>query len=133
MRFLIVEDEFTSRRILQRLLSEFGQCDVAVSGDEAISAFGLALDEDSPYDLVCLDIMLPGMQGQDVLRALREAERAKGIGLGAGTKVMMTTSLNDAQNVMKAFRGGCEAYLVKPVSRDKVVAELGKLGITSAS
>lgn len=133
MRCLVVEDEFTSRRILQRLLSEYGECDVAISGDEAILAFGEALKSGQPYHLVCLDIMLPGMHGHEVLTALRGAENDHGVELGQGAKIMMTTSLSDAKSVMNAFRGGCEAYVVKPVTRDKVVSELVKLGFQIAA
>ena len=131
MRCLIVEDEFTSRRILQRILSEFGSCEVAVSGTEAAEAFRTALDEGSPYDVVFLDIMLPGLEGQDVLKSIRDMEAARGVGMGAGARVIMTTSLNDASNVMKAFRSGCESYLVKPIEREKLMDELRKLGVSA--
>ncbi|MDD9942510.1 MAG: response regulator [Myxococcales bacterium] len=133
MRCLIVEDEFTSRRILQRILQDFGEADVAVDGGEAEDAFCLALDEKAPYDAVFLDIMLPGMDGQQVLEALRRAEAQRGYDVGTGAKVIMTTSLSDATNVMRAFRGGCESYLVKPIERDKVVEELTKLGLLNAA
>ena len=133
MRCLIVEDEFTSRRVLQRILSELGECDVAVDGVEAQEAFRMALEMEMPYDVVFLDIMLPGMQGQDVLKGIRDKENACGIELGRGARVIMTTSLNDAGNVMSAFRSGCESYLVKPIEKDKVVAELRKLGVLRAA
>ena len=133
MRCLVVEDEFTSRRILQRLLSEYGECDIAVDGDEALDAYRLALENGEPYDLVSLDIMLPGTQGQEVLTALREMEAQRGIGLGEGARVMMTTSLSDAKNVIRAFRNGCEAYLVKPVDKAKLLDVLGKLGFSIAA
>ena len=133
MRCLIVEDEFTSRRILQRIMTDYGEADVAVDGGEAGDAFCLALDEGSPYDVVFLDIMLPGMNGQQVLEAIRRAESERGFEVGTGTKIIMTTSLSDATNVMRAFRGGCESYLVKPIERDKVVEALTKLGLLQAA
>lgn len=133
MHFLVVEDEFTSRRILQRILSEHGDSDVAVDGSEAQHAFAIALEEGTPYDAVFLDIMLPGMDGQEVLASLRKLEEQHGVGVGAGVKVIMTTSLSDAKNVMQAFRSGCESYLVKPIDREKVVGELVKLGVLRAA
>lgn len=129
MRCLLVEDEFTSRRILQKMLSELGECDVAVDGVEAKDAFKRALEDGTPYDVVFLDIMLPGLEGQEVLKELRALENARQVPIGSGTRVIMTTSLADAGNVMKAFRSGCESYLVKPVDREKVYAELRKLGL----
>ena len=131
MRCLIVEDEFTSRRILQRLLNQYGSCDVAISGDEAVVAFQESLEHQEPYDLVCLDIMLPGKTGQEVLAAIRELEEQHHVDPGDGVKVIMTTTLTDKTNVMSAFRTGCEAYLVKPLTRDKVASELSKLGLVA--
>lgn len=131
MRSLIVEDEFTSRKILQCILQAYGECDVAVDGDEATSAFHDALERDMAYDLVCLDIMLPKSNGHEVLETLRDMEEARGIPVGKGVKVIMTTSLSDGKTVMAAFNGGCEAYLVKPVDRDKVTNELRKLSLAA--
>lgn len=132
MRCLIVEDEFTSRRILQRILSEFGHCDVAVDGEEACDAYRMAVLEGERYDVVFLDIMLPGIAGQEVLKKIRDIEAECAIDMGAGARVIMMTSLSDAGNVMRAFRSGCESYLIKPVDRGKLIDELRKLGFAAA-
>jgi two-component system chemotaxis response regulator CheY len=71
MRILIVEDDFGSRRLMQKLVSDYGQCDVVVDGEEAVEAFRLAWEENSPYDVIFLDIMLPKMDGQEALRRIR--------------------------------------------------------------
>ncbi|MCA1987263.1 MAG: response regulator, partial [Desulfovibrio sp.] len=65
MRVLIVEDDFTSRKLMQTILSPYGDCDVAVNGREAVEAFQNALNSAKPYDLVCMDIMMPEMDGQE--------------------------------------------------------------------
>jgi two-component system chemotaxis response regulator CheY len=133
MHSLVVEDDLTSRRVLQRFLSDFGACEVAVTGVEAVEAFRLSLEENKQYDLVCLDIRLPEMDGQKVLKEIRRMENEKGI-LGLdGAKVIMTTALNDSRNVIPAFRSQCDAYLVKPFDRQKLVRELQALGLTSAA
>jgi two-component system chemotaxis response regulator CheY len=49
MRTLIVEDDFTSRKLMQMILGPYGECDIAVNGEECINAFTQALDEDKPY------------------------------------------------------------------------------------
>lgn len=133
MRSLIVEDEFTSRKILHRLLSEFGEVDVAVNGVEAVEALRAAATEDERYDLLCLDIMLPDLNGQEVLGLLRELEGERGVVLGAGAKVIMTTSLKDKANVMSAFRQGAESYMVKPITREGILEQLRKLGLSEAA
>lgn len=121
MRTLIVEDDFISRRLLQSILSAFGASDVAVNGLEALEAFKLAIEEGNAYDLVCLDIMMPEMDGHDVLRKLREYEESMGrFGKDSAT-VIMTTALGDLDNIKKAFEEQCEYYLIKPVDKNKLV------------
>ena len=79
MRVLVVEDDFISRRLLCRYLEPHGECDVAVNGNEALSAFKQALSSGQYYDLICLDIMMPGMDGQETLKRMRILEREAGI------------------------------------------------------
>lgn len=56
MRILIVDDNFTNRYLMDKILSKYGKCDIAVNGQEALEAFKLAMDEGSLYDLICLDL-----------------------------------------------------------------------------
>lgn len=75
---------------------------------------------------------MPGMDGFEVLQTIRSLERSHGIvGLQA-CKVVMVTALGDTKNVFKAFNAQCEAYLVKPVDRDKLMAQLAQLGLVKA-
>jgi len=128
MNILIVEDDTISATLLKTVLGPFGTCDVAVTGIAAIDLMRKALAKDSPYQLVCLDIMLPGMDGQDVLKQIRFLEEQKGI-LGLdGAKIVMITALGDSRNIMEAFRSQCEGYIVKPIRKEKVIAVLRMLG-----
>ncbi len=63
MKTLVAEDDITSRRIAFALLSRFGPCETVVNGAEAVESFKLAWEAGQPYDLICLDIMMPGMDG----------------------------------------------------------------------
>ena len=129
MKYLIVEDDFAARRLLQRYLTNYGDCDITVDGNEAVEAFRQAMDEKEPYDLICLDIMMPNMDGHEALKVIRQIESEHGIkGLG-GVKVIMTTALEDSKNVIGAFREGCEAYIVKPVEKNKLLEKMENLGI----
>lgn len=129
MKVLIVEDDFSARKLLQVYLRDHAECDVAVNGKEAIQAYCDALDSGNPYDLICLDISMPEMNGQYALHVLRRMEEERGFGRGEGVKVIMTTAFGDKENVMTAFRTGCESYLMKPISKDKLIAEIEKLGL----
>jgi two-component system chemotaxis response regulator CheY len=129
MKCLIVEDDFTARKLMQTYLSDCADCFVAVNGYEAVEAVKDALDEGEPYDLICLDIMMPGMDGREALKTIRQIESEHGIGGLHGVKVIMTTALEDSKNVIGAFREGCEAYIVKPVEKGKLLEEIEKLGL----
>ncbi len=128
MKILIVEDDFTIRKLMQVYLKAHADCDIAVNGKEAVQAFCDALDAGQPYDLVCLDVSMPEMDGQEALREIRTFEENKKIAVGDGVKVIMTTAFGDKGNILNAFKSGCEAYLVKPVSREKLYAEIEKMG-----
>ncbi len=128
MRILIVEDDFISRKVLLMILSKYGQCDVAANGFEAMQAFRLSVAEKRRYDLICLDIMMPGKDGFEVLREIRASERENGLTGLDGVKVIITTALDSPKDIMKAFREQCEAYLVKPIDEQKLVTSMKELG-----
>ncbi len=131
MRNLVVEDDFGSRRLMQKLLAEYGECDVVVDGEEAVQAFRIAWEEGVPYDVIFMDIMMPKMDGQEALKKIREMEHSIGIKPVDEVKIIMTTVLEDPKNVVEAFnKGGATSYLVKPVDKEKIRAELRKLGYT---
>ena len=127
MKTLIVEDDFTSRLLIQEFLRGYGVSHIAVNGREAVEAVAAALDSGEPYQLVCLDIMMPGMTGQQALKEIRELEESRGIFSSDGAKIIMTTALNDIQSKIDAFAGLCDAYLTKPIHKEHLLRELRKL------
>ncbi len=131
MKILIVEDEFTSRKLLQIHLAEYGQCFTAGNGQEAIEAIEQSLLEDSPYDLVCMDIMMPHVDGLEAVRKIREIEAEKGFSGLSGVKIMMTTAKGFSEDIFEAFRAGCEGYLIKPIHKQELIDELEKLGFAA--
>jgi len=133
VKILIVEDDFASRKLMQKYLSPYGICEVVVDGEEALLAFRESLENDDPFDLVCLDIMLPKKDGQQVLKSIRSMEASRGIEGSEGVKVIMTTALGDAENIMSAFRSQCEGYLTKPVTRQRLLEEIRELGLLTDS
>ena len=129
LKILIVEDDFASFKILEEYLCEYGDCSVAVNGEETVDAFKKAWDEGKPYDLICLDIMLPEMNGHLALEEICRIERKYGITDPDGVKVIMTTAVDDPEDIIKAFKEGCKAYIVKPITNEKLFAEMRKLGL----
>jgi len=129
MRVLIVEDDFISRRLLCRYLQAHAECDVAVNGNEAVGAFKQVLIARQRYDLVCLDIMMPGMDGQETLKRLRTLEAEYGVPASERAKVIMTTALEDHDNVMAAFTNSCDGYVVKPIEKKRFLETLQEIGL----
>ena len=127
MRMLIVDDDFTTRLLLQGMLKNYGMAHIAVNGREAVDAVRTAIETDKPYNLICLDIMMPGMDGQTALKQIREMEEEAGVGRLDRAKIVMTTSLGDQENVLKAIAGHCDGYLVKPYSKSALLDRLREL------
>jgi two-component system chemotaxis response regulator CheY len=128
MKTLIVEDDFTSRLFLQTVLSRFGECHIAVNGREAVEAFRAALESGERYDLICMDIMMPEMDGQAAIRLIREREANAGL-FSKGVKIVMTTALADVKDVSAAFQGLCDSYLMKPINVRRLLGELKGFGL----
>ena len=130
MRILIVEDDAVSRKLLQRILQDLGECDMAEDGQQGIEAFERALVSGKPYDLVCLDIMMPKIDGQQALKTMRALERANGRQTGQEVPIVMTTALDDEQNISQAYyAGGATAYVPKPLERGLLLDLLKNLHI----
>jgi two-component system chemotaxis response regulator CheY len=127
MKILIVEDDLSSRKFINKFMSDYGDCDITVDGIEALDAFLMALDENEPYDLICLDIMMPKVDGVKVLKTIREIEKQRKIEGDSRTKVIMTTALNDVELVQSSFNSGCEAYANKPIDTKKLTTVMEKL------
>lgn len=124
MRTLIVEDDFTSRLLLQTFLSRYGECHVAINGKEAVESFRLAQQDGQRYDLICMDIMMPEMDGQSAVLAIRALEEGAGILSSSGAKIIMITALDDVRNVVASFKGLCDAYVFKPVDTGQLLDQL---------
>jgi len=131
MKVLIVEDDFISRLVLQEILKQYGTVHIAVNGREAVEAVRMAMLTEEPYDLVCLDIMMPELDGQEALKEIRKMEKQAGISALNRVKIVMTTALGDQANVMSAIREQCDGYLIKPYNKAEFLDHLRKFGLVS--
>lgn len=127
MRILIAEDDMTSRIFMKKFLSDYGECEIAVDGVEAVELFTAALEEENPYDLVCLDIMMPRLDGLKVLKTIRGIEKSRSIDEERQARIIMTTAINDKKTVMESYEHGCQAYAWKPINVKKFKEVLKKL------
>ena len=107
----------------------YGECFEAVNGHEAVDSVRYALDAGSHFDLICLDIMMPGMDGQETLSAIRKLEAGNGLPLGQGARIVMTSAMEEEKYMLDAFSASADGYLVKPIERRKLLATLKDAGL----
>ncbi len=130
MRILIVEDNPSSREALEDMLREFGTCDTAENGQKGIEAFDRALRCREPYDLVCMDILMPQMDGQQALKTMRAMECGQGVPPERVTPIIITSALDDERNISEAYyAGGATAFVPKPVEKTLLLDLLKNLHV----
>jgi two-component system chemotaxis response regulator CheY len=123
MKTLVVDDDLASRLVLEDVLARFGAVDTCADGDEAVRVALLGLQRGQPYDLICLDLMMPAMGGLEALQLIRDEERR--LGRERTTKFIIITGSEDAGDVSQAFRQFCDAYIAKPVDTEAFLDILG--------
>lgn len=131
MRCLIVEDVDFEREMMEFFLADHAEIDSACNGEEAVELFTRALAEGRPYQMVCLDILMPAMNGQAALKKMRQAEAAAGAGAHKAV-IIMTTAMNSREDMEEAlWQGECTDYLVKPIILADLVALMRKYKLIS--
>jgi HD-like signal output (HDOD) protein/response regulator of citrate/malate metabolism len=129
MRILIVDDEMVSRIKLELIMEYFGDCKTADHGDEGLAAFFQAHRNNDPFNLIMLDINLPGMDGIQLLSAIRNAEKELKIEKSRQAKILMATSYRDKDRIVASVQSGCDDYIGKPFDLKLIRNKLEKLGI----
>ena len=124
-KVLIVDDEPDNRELLAAVLEEHAECVHASTGEQALELFEKAYQSDKHFDIVLLDVAMPGIDGVEVVSRIRSYEEAKGILLGHGTPVIMVTA--HPKTFMKSFIGGCDDFISKPVDVEVLVEKISKL------
>ena len=122
MKFLLVEDEPTTALAMQTIISRYGECHLALTGQEAVQAFSLANKERQLYDLVFVDIMLPQISGLEAIKAMRATERSSN---GGRATMIITSSLGEPDTIAMALSSGlADAFMVKPVTATKLAEQI---------
>ena len=114
-------------------LSTVGDIDIAVNGMEAVQAVQMELENHGKYDLICLDIMMPQMDGQQALQEIRRLEELFNVKREQGAKIFMTTAVSEKDRVVKAAVAGCNAYLIKPITKARLFEGLAENGILASA
>jgi len=129
MRALIVDDVEMNRGLVAIILEGRAATISAASGEEAVNLVEAALKKGNYFDLICMDIELPGISGHEALKTIRKMESAHG---GVRAKVFMVTGSSDPDDMIDALiEGDCDDYLTKPLMKQSFMALLDKHGLLS--
>lgn len=131
MRVLVVEDEYVSRTKIKALLQPYGDCDAAPTGRIALELVKYAHQEGVPYTLVTMDILLPDIKGQEVVKIIRDWEAVNQVPGPERATILMVTALKDIRDVASSYYEGCEGYINKPVTAEKIRTALTEAGLVS--
>lgn len=127
LRILIADDDLIARLLLSEHLSELGVCDAVVDGTEVVRAYRLAIQRGKPYDLICLDIMMPNMNGLEALSKIREIENSWSPEMQV--PIIMVSALADELTNKSARISKCNAYLTKPIEHEELFNKLKVLNL----
>ncbi len=127
MKCLIVDDNIDILHLMGKILGRYGEVTTSDTGEEALSLFEKAMHSEEPFDLVCLDIWMPIMDGHAILAKIRELEDIENTPRQNLTKVIMITGLADDDNMARSFKNHCDGYIVKPIDPERLVQQLTAL------
>ncbi|MEW6517582.1 MAG: response regulator transcription factor [candidate division FCPU426 bacterium] len=133
MRILVVEDEPDIQKLVSYYLASLATCEAALDGQTAVEKFSAALKSGRGFDLVLLDLMLPRLDGHQVLEKIRGLEHAQGRQEADGVKIIIMTARDETRSVVRAFIHHCDSYLVKPFDQETLVEEIRELGLLPKS
>lgn len=129
MKILVIDDNLASRKLLQSYLVDYGTVQTASNGLEAYEAIKLCIESGERYDLICLDIVMPEMDGRTLLKNIRQLESEYSISDAQKAKIIMTTALDDRMDIIESFNEGCEGYIIKPVDKDHLKRVIEQLAL----
>ena len=129
MRILVVDDDAPNRKLLTDIASKMGECEGAEGGQEALSAFKKAWEDWRPFNLIFLDVLMPDLDGREVLLKIREIEKEKRVSELHQVRVIMVTGVSEEETVLDCLRNGCDEFIVKPIDILLVLEKMKKLGL----
>lgn len=128
MKTLIVDDENISRNILLSIITDIGTCVAVDNAKDALAQIDKANAEEQPFDLITLDVSMPGMGGQELLEHIRKKEDQDKISKKDRVKIIMITARMNLGTINACIKRGCNGYLTKPVSKVQLIQSLSQMG-----
>ena len=126
MKILIVDDNKQIQNLLAHILEFHEELGFADDGEKGLIQYQKSIEEEKPYDLIFLDIMMPNMDGFEMLRQLRIWEDNNS-NIENKVKIAMLSSIGSPNNMLTCFEEGCDYYLVKPIIKSELTEIIDKV------
>lgn len=128
-RMLIVEDSYENSLLLKGALGPYGDCDLAPTGSIALALFSEARKQGIAYEFIALDLNLPDMSGNKILKLIRSVEKLdKARGTDHHAYIVVISASKDRNSIIEAAQNGVNSYILKPFSFGNIKVELSKAG-----
>jgi len=129
LKTLIVDDEIISSRILKKIMETISECVTVEDGKKGIALYEEAIEKKKPFDLLTLDISMPGMSGLKVLNEIRKKKKKMKTPKAERVKIIMVTSRMNTTTIKKCIKLGCNGYLTKPIKKYQLFKSIKGMGI----
>lgn len=130
LKILLVDDSKSAQLKIHSILSEYGECDQAYNGLEALECYTKSLRTDKPYDLIVMDVVMPKMDGFQAAKEIKALEEEESLPQEKRAKIIMLTSKAEPKHMIKAqFEIGVTTYLTKPFKEETLIEALRNLGL----
>lgn len=121
LKVLVAEDNIINQKVATTILSRMGHSGVVVNdGEKAVRCLA-----ERKFDVVLMDVMMPGMDGLQAVAAIRDKERST----GQHQTIIMVTSHTEPGDDVRFMNAGADGYIAKPMSVEQLNAELVRLGV----
>jgi two-component system chemotaxis response regulator CheY len=127
-RALIAENDFHTRWRMKRLMEPHICCDVAVTGDEVVAAFDISQEDGTPYDIMLIDLDLPGKTLMEPVADIRQKEETREIARLDRIKFVVISGTDDPREMLSEVLSQCEGFVRRPVEKGEFLGQLHSMG-----
>ncbi|MBI9110755.1 response regulator [Maridesulfovibrio ferrireducens] len=129
MKFLIADDNELHRELITKTIQNHGKCHIVSDGNEAVKAFTDSLKKNDFFSAIFIKSKIGSMDGPHALRKIREIEQKEGLELSKEIPIIMTV-LDDEEQISETYlRGNSTSFIIKPLTKDKIVEEMTLFGL----
>jgi CheY-like chemotaxis protein len=128
IRALIAEDDFATRWRMKRLIEPYICCDIAVNSSEVLLAFEISQDDGTPYDIMLIDVDLPGNTPAEIIADIRKREANRNIVRLDQIKFVAISRHDTSSRALSEILSQCEGHITRPINKGDFLGQLHSMG-----